>query len=42
LFQPTLQKDHFKDENSAKRFDYLDFVIIDVPGIVLPWQEKSN
>lgn len=42
LFQPALEKDMFKDENSAKRFDYLDFVLIDVPGTVLPWQQKSR
>ena len=37
LFQPVLEKDMFKDENSAKRFDYLDFIIVDVPGTLLPW-----
>jgi hypothetical protein len=42
LFQPALEKDMCKDENSAKRFDYLDFVLIDVPGTVLPWQERSK
>lgn len=41
LFTPVLDKDQFKDENSAKRFDYLDFVIVDVPGTVLPWMQKS-
>ena len=25
-----------------KRFDLLDFVIIDVPATNLPWQERSN
>ena len=28
--------------NSAKRFDYLDFVLIDSPATLLPWQEKSR
>lgn len=37
-----LDKDAFGDENSAKRFDYLDFVLVDVPGNILPWQEKSK
>ena len=41
LFQPVLEKDIFKDENSAKRFDYIDFVIVDVPATCLPWQDKS-
>ena len=34
-------KDKFKDENSAKRFDSLDFVIMDVPGTDLPWTNRS-
>jgi hypothetical protein len=37
----VLDKDTFKDETSAKRFDFLDFVIVDVPGTVLPWMAKS-
>ena len=31
------EKDKYKDENSAKRFDQLDFVIMDVHGTDLPW-----
>jgi len=37
LFSKVKEKDQFGDENSAKRFDYLDFVIFDVPATVLPW-----
>ena len=37
LFQPVSERDKFKDENSAKRFDQLDFVIMDVHGYDLPW-----
>ena len=37
----TVNFDKFKDENSAKRFDSLDFVIMDVPGTDLPWLDKS-
>ena len=40
LFDGALEDD-FKDLNSAKRFDQLDFIMIDVPANVLPWQEKS-
>lgn len=34
--------ERYDDTNSAKRFDYIDFVIIDGPGTLLPWQEKSR
>ena len=37
-----IMEEEFKDKNSAKRFDQLDFIIIDVPAHVLPWQQKSN
>ena len=30
------------DVDSLKRFDYLDFVIMDVDPSVLPWQKKSK
>jgi hypothetical protein len=39
-FDPKTEET-YKEESSAKRFDYLDFVIIDVPASVLPWQERS-
>lgn len=28
--------------DSLKKFDYLDFVIIDVDAALLPWQVKSQ
>jgi len=31
--------DNYSDLTSAKRFDFLDFIIVDVPADVLPWQE---
>lgn len=39
-FDPKAE-DTYKDVNAAKRFDYLDFIVIDVPAYVLPWQERS-
>ena len=39
-FDPKAE-DTYKDEGAAKRFDHLDFVIIDVPAQVLPWQDRS-
>lgn len=40
LFDGAVEDD-YRDLNSAKRFDQLDFIIIDVPSNYLPWQEKS-
>ena len=31
----------YRDRDSLKRFDYLDFVIIDVDAGVAPWMQKS-
>ena len=44
LFHPPWKNkdERFSDKNSAKRFDYLDFVIVDTPATILPWQEKSK
>ena len=44
LFHPPWKnKDgRFSDKNSAKRFDYLDFVIIDTPATIMPWQDRSR
>lgn len=41
LFQEPSTSGQYQDINSAKRFDFLDFVITDVPPDDLPWQEKS-
>lgn len=32
----------YRDKDSMKRFDFLDFIIIDAAASVLPWYEKSH
>lgn len=32
----------FKNSDAVKKFDYLDFVIIDVDAQILPWMEKAQ
>ena len=43
IFESTDKTNNdFSDKTAMKRFDLLDFVIIDVPATNLPWQERSN
>lgn len=42
LFQKTTTRGQYQDINSAKRFDFLDFIIINVPPEDLPWMQKCQ
>lgn len=36
------ESNQFSDKKSLYHFDQLNLVIIDVPGNILPWQQKSH
>ena len=41
LFPKEMETQKYANMDSLKRFDYLDFVIMDVNSALLPWQVKS-
>jgi hypothetical protein len=42
LFDDNSKHGELSDITAAKRFDFLDFIIFDVPGNYLPWQDSSS
>jgi hypothetical protein len=41
LFSINKNEAVFNDSTAAKRFDQLDFIMINVDSQVMPWMEKS-